>query len=262
MKTLLLTKEAVYNVTISDFLRLDSFFMYAAVKRSVLNLLFSPRCPICGEPTETAGGLCPDCFSALDFLRPPFCPSCGRPVTREGMPACPACLDEKPFAFTVRSAVSYTDVSKKPVLSLKYRGDAEAGSLMARLMRQAGPDVLNGADVLLPVPLHRWRLLFRRFNQSVVLSREISGKTGVPTDAVALVRTRHTPKQGHFSKEKRFENVKSAFAVPKPDRVAGKTVVLIDDVMTTGATLSACADVLLDAGARQVRALTFARVIK
>ena len=236
--------------------------MYASVKRGFLNLLFPPRCPLCGAPTDTAGGLCPDCFAALDFLNPPFCPSCGRPVAREGMPKCPACVEAEPFAFTARAAVAYTDFSKKLPLSLKYGRDTRAGLLMARLMRGAGADVLNGADALLPVPLHRWRLISRRFNQAVFLAREISRETGVPTDAFALKRTRHTPKQGHFSKEKRFENVKSAFAVTAPARVAGKTVVLIDDVMTTGATLSACADALLSAGARQVRALTFARVVK
>lgn len=201
---------------------------------AVLNAFFPPRCPVCDQRTETAGALCPDCYAKLRLS--PVCPA-GR-----------------------AAAVVYDDVSKKLVLSLKYGDATELAGLMARMMFNAGGDVLNGADVLTGVPVHRRRLLSRKYNQADLLAFSLTKLCGVPTDPMLLLRVKSTPKQG--TRRERFENVRNAFVLNPQRDVAGKTVVVVDDVVTTGATADACARVLSKAGAKEVRLLTFAKAVR
>lgn len=158
----------------------------------------------------------------------------------------------------------YDDGIRSLLLSFKHHDRTDVAPTFARLMKQAGDEVLAQADVLVPVPLHVTRLFMRRYNQSALLARALAGMAGKPALLSALQRIRATPSQGHLSKAKRAENVKGAFRV-SPRAAAllkNKNVLLIDDVMTTGATANACAQSLLDAYAAQVNVLVFTRVVK
>lgn len=201
---------------------------------TLLNAFFPPTCPVCAKRVESAGVLCGDCFARLRFVD----------VRQSGK----------------ASAVVYDDVSKRLVLSLKYGDKTELAPLLARMMVNAGKDVLNGADLLTCVPLHRKRLLARKYNQAAVLAGAVSEICAVPSDPLLLKRVKATPKQG--TRRERFENVRNAFAFNPRRSVKGKTVVLIDDVVTTGATADACAKVLLKNGAAEVRLLTFAKAVE
>lgn len=199
----------------------------------LLNAFFPPICSACGEKTESANGLCADCFSRLQFIHDQLK---GR-----------------------ASAVVYNEKSRELLLALKYGDRADIAPLMARLMVSAGKDVLDGADVLIPVPLHWRRLFVRKYNQAAILADEVSKISRIPSDAFILKRWKATPKQG--AKFDRFENVKGAFSLNPKKNISGKVVIVVDDVITTGATLSSCAAVLYHSGAKEVRFLTFAKVV-
>ncbi len=175
---------------------------------------------------------------------------------------CPQCVkDKKPIFRFSRSAVKYDEFSKRPILAFKFMDKTENVKVFARWLKLAGKDIFEaGADVLIPVPLHYKRLIKRRYNQSALLAMELGRLTGLKTDVSSLVKFRSTKPQVSFSGAARVKNVKGAFKVKHPEKVAGKHIVLIDDVMTTGSTLRECAKVLLAAGAASVDTLSIARV--
>ncbi len=162
----------------------------------------------------------------------------------------------------MRAVLRYDDQSKPLVLRFKHADRLEAAPAFARWMALAGDDLLTGADMLVPVPLHRWRLFFRRYNQSAVLALALGRVRKVPAWVDALIRIRATPPQGHLGRDARLGNVRGAFAVRSGLDVTGKRVVLIDDVVTTGATVGECAATLKRAGAAQVDILALARVVR
>jgi ComF family protein len=204
----------------------------------------------------------------LTFLDDPCCASCGYPFDHQmvGLAAfdlqCASCLARRPTFATARAAFQYDDASRSMILSFKHGGHTDRLDSFAAQMQRAGRVALAEADALVPVPLHRLRLIQRRYNQSALLARALSKRCDVPVDTQALIRTKRTPSQGGLSAVGRRRNVAGAFSVPDPDQVKGKRLVLIDDVMTTGATLNACAHVLKRAGAARVDALCLARVVK
>lgn len=169
---------------------------------------------------------------------------------------------QKRFPFRLsRSALCYDEASKNLILAFKFMDRTENARLLAAMLKVAGEDIFKaGVDVIVPVPLHYTRLVKRRYNQSALLARELGRYTGLPVDCFSLVRHRKTRPQVEFSGFERVRNVKNAFSVPHPEKLAGKRVVLIDDVLTTGSTLKECAAALKKAGVRSVDALTVARV--
>lgn len=207
-------------------------------------------------------------FADLTFLDDPCCACCGFPFEHEmtGLSAfdllCAACLARRPVYATARSALRYDDASRPLVLGFKHGGHTDRLKSFAAQMHRAGRVALANADILIPVPLHSTRLIKRRFNQSALLARELSQRCGVPMDAHALLRSRATPTQGGLSAAGRRRNVQSAFKVAAPDKIKDKRIVLIDDVMTTGATLESCTRTLKRAGAARVDAVCLARVVK
>ena len=233
---------------------------------SVISVFLPPRCAKCGRVLPgDEDGLCPDCFNEINFISRPYCEKCGRPLAEESpnrQVFCATCLQEhrSPFRLS-RSAFRYEDASKNLILSFKFLDKTENAKILGRWLYNAGKDIWNtGADVLIPVPLHYTRLLKRRYNQSALLCRELSRLSGLPVDYAAVVRHRKTRPQVEFSGHERIKNVKDAFRIRRPERVRGKRIVLIDDVMTTGSTLKECALVLRKAGAASVDTLTVARV--
>ena len=173
---------------------------------------------------------------------------------------CGACLESPPVYDRVRAVFVYNADSRSLITRLKYGDRTDHAPALARWMNRAGNRLLDDADFMMPVPLHRWRLVSRTFNQSTLLARHLSKISGVPAKFDVLRRTKATPQQGRLSAQARRRNVASAFSVVSPDRVAGRCIVLIDDVLTTGATLNACARALRAAGAAQVDALVAGRV--
>lgn len=237
--------------------------------RSVLNALLPPRCLACGGPVGAPGTLCPGCWEGVSFLGPPLCRCCGfpfelAPEVDAGDALCAACHAEPPPYARARAVMAYDAGSRGLVLGFKHADRTEAAPAFAQWMARAGHELLVDAHLIAPVPLHRWRLLARRYNQSALLANQLGRLSQVPVVPDLLQRRRNTPSQGHLSRAGRSRNVAGAFAVhPRhAARVRGRAVVLVDDVLTTGATVAACARVLKRAGARQVDVLTLARVVR
>lgn len=237
--------------------------------RRVLDALLPPRCLGCGTMVEAPGSLCTTCWSRTQFIAAPHCDRCGLPFELAEDPAgakvtCAACIADPPRFDRARAAMRYDEAARNLVLRFKHADATHAAPGFAGWMSRAGAELLADCDIVAPVPLHRWRLLWRRYNQSALLAHAIGRAAGKPVVADLLVRRRATPSQGRLGRKHRFQNVAGAFAV-KPSlagRVLGRRVLLIDDVMTTGATVGECAKVLKRAGAQTVDVLTLARVVR
>jgi ComF family protein len=240
--------------------------MLARIGRFVVDALLPPLCLSCRVEVGEPGSLCPECWSKATFLAPPFCACCGLPFEFETDAAalCGECIARPPRFGRARAVFRYDEASRDLILRLKHADRLEGVPAFARWMVRAGSDVLSGADLLVPVPLHRWRLAARRYNQAALLALAMGRQSGVPAAPDLMIRHRRTPPQGHLGHSGRRDNVAGAFAVPdrrKPD-VEGRRIVLVDDVMTSGATVDECARVLLKAGAAGVDVLTLARVLR
>lgn len=228
----------------------------------VLDTVTPPRCLSCHGDITAPTSLCIACWQKLKLIEEPVCNALGTPFAYdqgEGALSAPA-LANPPLWDRARTAVAYDEASRPLVHALKYRDTQEAGLLMARMMARAGRRLLDDADLIVPVPLHRLRLWRRRFNQSAFLARNIAKSCGVPCHTGLLLRVKRTRSQVGLHHNERRKNVARAFAV-RGD-VAGKRIVLVDDVMTTGATATACAEMLRKAGAMRVDVLCFALVLE
>lgn len=236
----------------------------ARLWRGFVDLVTPSLCLSCAGPVEEPASLCVACWGRLKLIEEPVCDALGTPFAYdqgEGALSA-AALADPPAWDRARAAVLFEDEAAKLVHALKYRDRPEAGQLMARMMARAGRRLIAQSDVILPVPLHRFRLWRRRFNQSALLAQGVAQRSGMPWRADVLVRARPTRTQVGLDQEARRKNVRNAFVV-QPDAlaaVAGKSVLLVDDVRTTGATAEACALALKRAGAARVALLTFALV--
>ncbi len=232
---------------------------------ALLDALLPPRCLVCPASVDQPGRLCPRCWTAVDFITPPGCALCGFPFdVDEGADAlCGACIATPPDFDHARSAVRYGGVGRDVVLGLKHGDKTHAALSLAQLLMRVGDTLLADCDAVVPVPLHRFRLFARRYNQSALIGAELARLAGVGFVPDLLRRTRSTPSQAGRTRGQRFENVRGAFAVREKRRALadGRHLVLVDDVMTTGATVAACAKTLKRAGAVRVDVLTFARVV-
>lgn len=240
--------------TTADFLRMAT------------DIIFPPRCPSCHAYVQADGNFCSICFSKLRMIDAPLCACCGIPfvVAVEAETRCPTCLDSPPDFDVARAALVYDGISAPLVTALKFHDQWAGLERYTQMMLRLGRPLLEGADMLIPVPLHWRRLLRRKFNQSALLAYSISDQSGVPCMPDLLERVQYTKPQMRLDRAARLKNVKRAFAVASEAEalLAGKTVVLVDDVVTTGATANACARALKKAGAREVRVLALARTVK
>lgn len=234
--------------------------------RLVADVAFPPQCPSCRGAVSAAGNFCSHCFSQLRMISDPQCQCCGVPfmVTMEKEARCVDCLDRPPAFAMARAVMVYDRVSAPLISTLKFADQWAGIHRHSAMMAAAGAEVLQGADMLIPVPLHWRRLARRKFNQSALLAYGISRASQLPCMPHVLQRVRATKPQMTLDRAERASNVKRAFAVNAKLKhmVNGKTVVLVDDVVTTGETVSACSFALKAAGAVEVRVLALARTVK
>lgn len=233
------------------------------VADGLLAVLLAPACAACETPLDapTRGPVCADCWSRIIPFTPPLCSHCGDPlpswrVISLATSICARCRRARSAVSCARAIGAYDGALRSIVHALKYDGRRSLAPRLAALMRRECADALDGADLLVPVPLHGRRQRARGFNQAGELARDLG-----PPVRLALKRTRHTPSQTDLPAARRHANVRGAFRLRRRSDVRGLRLVLVDDVCTTGATLEACARVLRDAGAVDVRAVTAARVV-
>lgn len=234
--------------------------------RLMLDALLPPLCLSCQAEVAEPGSLCPACWSAVAFIGDPACACCGQPFeldAGEGA-VCGECVRRPPAYGRARSVLRYDDASRGLVLRLKHADRLEGVGGFARWMARAGAGLLKEADLLVPVPLHRWRLLARRYNQAALLANAVGRLSGVRVEPTLLLRDRRTVPQGHLGHDARARNVRGAFRLAERlrPRLEGRRVVLVDDVLTSGATAEECARVLLKGGAASVDVLTLGRVVR
>ncbi len=234
-----------------------------AALRAGLDLALPRLCATCREPVE-GPGLCPACWSKLSFIRRPYCERLGVPFVYDPGPGILSmeAIADPPAYNRARAAVRFDEISRALVHALKYGDRLDLAPMMGRWIGHAGGELLAQADALVPVPLHWRRLWARRFNQSAMLAAAVSAASGVPVAGAALRRVKATAQQVGLSRPERAANIQGAFRVPNESKPAiiGRRLVLIDDVLTSGATVEGCARALLRAGAANVDVLVFARV--
>ncbi|MGD9639356.1 MAG: double zinc ribbon domain-containing protein [Alphaproteobacteria bacterium] len=223
------------------------------------------RCLACGEIVSSGGFVCQNCFDKINFISSACCQICGTPFdyTEDANLTCPRCLQHKPEFDAAKAVFLYDGVGRDLIRAFKYSDRTEACNYFAKLMVNAGRKFFAEEefkpDYIVPVPIHYKRLLARKYNQSALLARAIALNTGQKVCYDALIRTRNTKPQANFFQKERFKNVKGVFNVNKLEIVKDKKILLIDDVLTTGATVSECAKAMKEQGASKVYVLALAR---
>ncbi len=233
------------------------------ILRSFINLLFPPVCPLCRSGLVEDRGLCAVCLSGLKRIEGALCTVCGVPFTSQqaGEHTCGECIKRKAPFVKARSAFAYEGTMAEAIRRFKYAGDGALARPLGDLITEAlGPFEAERPDLVVPVPLHKKRLRQRGFNQSLVLARRVASTLGARLDYLSLIRTRYTRPQIQLKERERVENVRGAFDITDPSAFKDRTVLLVDDVYTTGATVRECARVIRRAGG-EPRVVTLARAV-
>lgn len=234
-----------------------------------IDTILPPRCIVTGEIVDSQGMIAPKAWGSLNFIADPQCHRCGFPfdfddgAAKEGN-VCAACHKDPPIFNYVRSALVYDDASRNVILGFKHGDQTHSVPSFMPWMLRAGEEILAQSDYLVPVPLHRWRILRRRYNQSGLMAQYLSKETGIPVFLDLIERHKATVVQGHLRINERQKNVRNAFMIldKYKEKIKNKHICLIDDVFTTGATVNECTKILLKSGAASVNILTLARVVK
>ena len=229
------------------------------VGKVLLDFALPPRCAGCGEVIEEAGAFCPACWSKIEWLGQSGCIRCGLPLAGTEADTCARCLAQPPKLDRIRAAVAYDELPRSIALKLKYGRKVALARTMARYMTPLRGDWPDDA-IIVPVPLHRWRLWGRGFNQSALVARELARRWGLRAEVAAMRRVRRTQPLKGLNHAQRRKAVSGAFEAASD--VRGRTVILVDDVLTSGSTGEACARALLKAGAGRVELLCWARVVR
>ena len=240
---------------------MNSLSLAVRAGRAALDFALPPRCAGCGAITHEVDLFCEGCWGAVEFLGSGGCRTCGIPLEATEAETCGACLAVPPRLDRIRAAVAYGETARSLVMRLKYgRKTALARTMAAYMKRPLGE--LSEDALLVPVPLHRWRLWSRGFNQAALIAQAIARGAGRPVAVDLLRRKRATPKLKGMSVSERRKAVNGAFALRDGQSVKGRAIILVDDVFTTGSTASACAKLLKRHGAASVELIAWARVIR
>ncbi len=238
---------------------------FGAAFAALADLLLPPVCIACRTRVGAHGLLCGACFARIDFIAPPVCARLGVPLPYDtgSVSLSAAAIAKPPVYDRARAAAHYSEAMRGLIQSFKYGDRQEGLKLFGRWLAKAGAELTADADLIVPVPLYPGRLWWRRFNQSAMLARELSRIAGLPADCFSLKRVRRTASQVGLSADQRRRNVRGAFKVEpaRRGRIAGRNIVVVDDVITTGATAEACARALKRAGAARVDVLALARAV-
>jgi len=230
----------------------------------IFNFVFPPSCPVCGEPVESHGSLCAKCWAGFNWISNPKCYQCGYPFPADldlgPKPMCPHCAADKCGLDYIRSACVYDDFSKNIMLPFKHASNLKYQKIMSRAMINSLRDLDIDVDVVMPVPLAYKRLFKRGYNQATLLARPIAKHFNAKIDVDSISR-KYKPDMGHKTSKQRFENVRGVFKIKNPDKVRGLKILLVDDVMTSGATFEELNRVLRNAGVSAVYAVSFCRVV-
>lgn len=233
----------------------------SSIGRLLLDFALPPRCPGCGDIIEQVGSFCADCWSQMEWLGNAGCERCGLPLAGTEIDICGRCIAAPPKLDRMRAAVAYDELPRSIALKLKYGRKVALARVMARYMAPLRGDWGDEA-VLMPVPLHRWRLWGRGFNQSDLVAKELGRLWGLPTESQVLRRVKQTRPLKGLNYNQRRRAVAGAFKVAAGAGVKGQTFVLIDDVLTSGSTAEACARALRRAGAGRIELICWARVVR
>ena len=227
--------------------------------RKIINFIIPHTCLKC-KTINIDYGLCSDCFKDISFITAPNCKSCGKPfVNKTKGKYCGVCLRKKP-KYILRSAVVYNDNSSPLILKFKHGDGTHIAPYMANEMTKVIQDLVEDIDLIIPVPLHKFRLLKRKYNQSAYLAKIIGKNINKPCDYTRVKRIKNTASQGNKSFSARVKNIRSAFLINNAN-IKNKNILIVDDVHTTGATINELSKTLLNSGAKQIYAVCFARVV-
>ena len=240
--------------------------LFILLPRLILDFLLPPRCPLCKTQVMTQGYLCGGCWARVRFYAGAHCACCGLPFPYEvGEGAqCGRCLEKQQDFDKARFLVAYESGARELILKFKHGDATHLSMLFACWTHQRQPSLIESSDLIAPVPLHPLRLLSRKYNQAALFAQALGAIAGRKKVCNRLLRrTRNTPPQENKTREQRYENIRGSFQVPKAQvgRLKGAHVLLVDDVMTSGATANGCAQALKQAGARKVSVLTIGRVV-
>lgn len=232
------------------------------IAQAVLDFALPPKCLSCKSVVDKHGNLCSECWKTVGFIGKHKCHICGLPFEFDmGEKAlCQACEAKKPKFNQAVAFCKYEGVARKMVIALKFSDGVHLAPHMAKMMLGADGGLIAKADIIAPVPLHFWRKFHRKYNQASLLALNIARQSGKTYEPLLLKRNKRTQQQTRLHRKDRKANVAGAFVTSKAD-IKGKTILLVDDVMTTGSTISACAKTLKEQGAKTVYCLVFARVL-
>ena len=253
------------KIRVRDLLNVSLRRLFARSAKLVELALFPSFCKVCRALLETPGErvLCPNCLDKIRAHRSPYCLCCGRFFDGAGEPhLCLSCIKDRPPFAVHRSGGLYQGELKDLILLFKYRGYEILGRPLGRFVFESlkGEESLWwGVEALIPVPLHPKRKSKRGFNQARVLAKELSKLKGLPLEDLVLRKMKNVPPQTSLERDERVKSVRGVYKVLKSQKIQGKTVLLVDDVYTTGSTLKECSRELLRAGAKEVRAITIAQ---
>lgn len=254
-------KSTVKPICHTKNLRPTTLFDLGEIYHSFIDLLFPPFCPLCRKNLAKYE-ICSDCLQSFESVTSPCCTVCGMPFVTSSGPdhPCGACISEQPHFDEAASVYLYGGELAEAIKKMKYSGKTSLASPLAGLFCRH-PFIDSSIDTLVAVPLHKSRLRERGFNQSQLFASILAKKMSLRADPFILERVRHTPPQAGMKRAQRLKNVRNAFAIRKGASVLGKSILLVDDVYTTGATAMECSRVLKKAGAKEVKVLTLARVV-
>ena len=236
--------------------------------RQIVNFILPPRCLSCREQISDKGTFCASCWIQLNFVPNDKCSCCGDPFevahNDDVELVCPPCLSNPPYFSKAVAPLIYDDISKDLILKFKHGDATYMAPSFAKLLELVGEEILTQSDYIMPVPLHLSRLVKRKYNQAALLCKNLSDPYQPKVIQDGIVRIKKTKSQGHFSKKERASNVANVFEVNNNycADIKGRIVTIIDDVLTSGATVNACAKVLRQAGAKDVKVITIARVAR